>query len=188
VHRRERGERALRKTKGTVGGLIAPKAARRQDAKTGALPDQTRAPKPETEFPSTTLRWENVPEEMFTEAWNFSLEVSQYEDVTRRSRWHVGELKKVLHEIPSTGELDLVALRKARQALRSFSLITINTDTYEISMHPLVHAWAKDRLDGYFTTPSLGNIGIHSLPFHRQSIISRLLQQDPDTCRDVFGS
>jgi hypothetical protein len=51
----KRGERALRKTKWTVGVLIAPKAARRQDAKTGALPDRTRAPKPETEFPSTTL-------------------------------------------------------------------------------------------------------------------------------------
>jgi hypothetical protein len=39
-----------------AGEGIAPKAARRQDTKTGALPDQTGAPKPETEFSSTTLR------------------------------------------------------------------------------------------------------------------------------------
>jgi hypothetical protein len=53
---KEERDRALRKTKGTVGVLIAPKAARRQDAKAGALPDQTRAPKPETEFPATILQ------------------------------------------------------------------------------------------------------------------------------------
>ena len=59
----EERERVLRKTKGTVGVLIAPKAARRQDTKTGALPDQTGAPKPETDgMPREGHSWRSLAE------------------------------------------------------------------------------------------------------------------------------
>jgi tetratricopeptide (TPR) repeat protein len=111
------------------------------------------------------LHREGVPEELFTKAWNFGLEVvkkrkegnvedqeddeeddDKEDDVQMFSLWHVNRLRRVLHESTSPEELDLVALRKARQVLRSFSLIMINPETYDISMHPLVHAWAKDRL------------------------------------------
>ncbi len=92
---------------------------------------------------------EVVPEEMFVRAWNFALEIAEWGENDRigfPSLWHVNIIRKILHKIPSLQELDLVAFRQARQVLRSFSLITINPETDNMSMHPLVHKWAKDRL------------------------------------------
>ena len=44
---------------GDRGGSYSPK--KRPDAKTGALPDQTRESKPETDFPATTLQPKTHP-------------------------------------------------------------------------------------------------------------------------------
>lgn len=42
---------------------------------------------------------------------------------------------------------DILSLRQACNILTSLSIITINQNNKIISMHPLAHAWAKDRMD-----------------------------------------
>ncbi len=93
---------------------------------------------------------EKIPEELFIKAWAYSIKVMALKEdssISHASRWHVENLNKVLHARALTNQLDLIRLQKARQALLSFSLINFNQETKEISMHPLVHAWAKDRLE-----------------------------------------
>ena len=93
---------------------------------------------------------QDVPKEMFDRAWEQATAVSGGQSSDRIwafSMWHVTRARKLLRQLPATGELDQLSLAKARRALQLFSLITINPDTDSISMHPLVHAWAKDRLE-----------------------------------------
>jgi len=92
---------------------------------------------------------DNVPEEMFTKAWDYSRitnDLGSHERVSRLSTWHVFHLLRVVRQQTSSRELNLFALRKAGEVLRSFSLITINPEIGAISMHPLAHAWARGRL------------------------------------------
>jgi tetratricopeptide (TPR) repeat protein len=97
------------------------------------------------------LHRETVLEDMFTRAWEQSLDTNDFfndpEDTIRNlSQWHVDRVRRFLHPASSTKELDLISFRNARQVLLSFSLVNMHPDTYEISMHPLVHTWARDRL------------------------------------------
>lgn len=93
---------------------------------------------------------EGVSEDIFLRAWNTALETMNDDpgdDITRCSLWQVHHMQQLLrqaNECPD--ELDIIALRRARSALQSFSLIIVHPDTENISMHPLVHAWAKDRM------------------------------------------
>jgi tetratricopeptide (TPR) repeat protein len=92
---------------------------------------------------------EGVSEETFIRAWNYSLVVTKFfenDSIGQLSLWHVKNVRTVLHKKPTLQELDLLAFRQARQILRSFSLITVNPETNDISMHPLIHKWARDRL------------------------------------------
>jgi tetratricopeptide (TPR) repeat protein len=97
------------------------------------------------------LHREGVPEEVFTKAWDCSreyTETDQKDDVWLPSVWHAIHIRKVLrHYSSSPDELNIISLREARSALKSFSLITVHPDTGDISMHPLVHAWVRDRLE-----------------------------------------
>jgi len=97
------------------------------------------------------LHRDAVLEGLFTRAWKHSLNprriLNDPEDSIRHlCQWHVDHLRQFLHPVSSTEELDLLSFRNARQVLLSFSLINVHPDTYEISMHPLVHTWARDRL------------------------------------------
>ncbi|RDW64991.1 hypothetical protein BP6252_10642 [Coleophoma cylindrospora] len=84
------------------------------------------------------LHRESIPEEMFERAWKRSQSLSMHNlnDNGHFSGWNV-------EQFPN--QLDPIRLRKARNVLVSFSLVAVNEDE-SISMHPLVHAWAKDRL------------------------------------------
>lgn len=73
------------------------------------------------------FHYENVSEEIFTRAWLSSLQVLKEEesrDDMKLSKRHVKYLRETLHKAPQTEELDIIALRNARDALASFSLIT----------------------------------------------------------------
>lgn len=118
------------------------------------------------------LHREGVQEEMFTRAWTTARRTAEEEpndNIESCSQWHVNYMRKfLLNTQNSPRELDILSLRKARSVLHSFSLITVDPDSGDISMHPLVHAWAKDRLeadkrlDAWATTASILKLSIGS--------------------------
>ncbi len=92
---------------------------------------------------------EGVPQEIFVNSWIEAVELTQEEpcdDIDTCSSWHVIRMQRILRQMDSSAlELDILSLRKARSALQSFSLVYVSPESGDISMHPLVHAWAKDR-------------------------------------------
>jgi tetratricopeptide (TPR) repeat protein len=119
---------------------------------------------------------EGVTEEMFIKAWTKAIATTKEDpkdEIWLLSLWHVNHMRRILRQSSdSPKELDLLSLRKARGALQSFSLITIHQDTGDISMHPLVHAWAKDRLAAdaqniaWATAASILSLSIESFEYH----------------------
>ena len=96
------------------------------------------------------LHFDRVPELMFIQAWNYAQEIPTHDeeqpsqDITTLSHWHSSRLPGFMRH-SSSGKLDVLSLRLTADVLTSFSIITIN-ESHDISMHPLAHAWAKDRL------------------------------------------
>jgi tetratricopeptide (TPR) repeat protein len=96
------------------------------------------------------LHFDRVPELMFIQAWNYAQEIPTHgeeqpsQNISTLSHWHSSRLPGFMRHSPS-GELDVLSLRLTADVLTSFSIITINK-SHDISMHPLAHAWAKDRL------------------------------------------
>ncbi|KAF2625473.1 hypothetical protein BU25DRAFT_473452 [Macroventuria anomochaeta] len=100
-----------------------------------------------------------LPLEAFEDAWRRAcrvLEASSAEkDGTDKSdkmgelgRWHVAQLPDFIDT--EADEWDDYRLKKARARLVSLSLVTMHTlgdGSGGLSMHPLAHAWAKDRLE-----------------------------------------
>ncbi|KAI9889263.1 MAG: hypothetical protein M1814_005638 [Vezdaea aestivalis] len=97
---------------------------------------------------------ENLPIAIFERAFaqKKTVEVQQDEgeaepDLWKLSKWHLAHLPRFLRETSSDTE-QLLLVRQACQVLASSSLVTISEDIQGtfLSMHPLTHAWAKDRL------------------------------------------
>lgn len=88
-----------------------------------------------------------VAEEFFTKAWKTALvtiDEDPEDDIRLCALWHVNQMRRLLRQTnESPRELDLLALRQARHALKSFSLITLNPDNQDMSMHPLVPRMGK---------------------------------------------
>ena len=84
------------------------------------------------------LHFDDMSEDIFEEAWK---NLQQYEILD----WILSNQLRILREDIS-GEWDPYPIREATTLLSSFSLISIDGPANRISMHPLVHAWAKDRL------------------------------------------
>ncbi|KAF4633956.1 hypothetical protein G7Y89_g4154 [Cudoniella acicularis] len=134
---------------------------------------------------------DNIPEETFTRAWSYSHEVSDWGphgSVKTLSPWHVHHIRKVLRPQTSSQALDLFALGKARQVLRSFSLITLEPETGAISMHPLAHAWTRDRLqsdeqiDAWAATSSILALSMKGYNSYDDYIINIRLQSHFKFC------
>jgi tetratricopeptide (TPR) repeat protein len=92
-----------------------------------------------------------LPLPLFEAAWRSAQTISPSkagtDDTDRLTPWHASRL-------PSFIQIDIdiwdsFRLIEAIHLLKSFSLVS--TDTYNgflsVSMHPLIHAWARDRLD-----------------------------------------
>ncbi|KAI4161334.1 MAG: hypothetical protein LQ342_005001 [Letrouitia transgressa] len=84
------------------------------------------------------LHYEGISEEIFFRAW-YTLRNH------RQSGWILSHLPEIVLRL-SNQEWDTDTLRAAVLVLLSFSLINRDKDNL-ISMHPLVHAWVRDRLD-----------------------------------------
>lgn len=83
------------------------------------------------------LHHDGISEEMFHRAWKHMWS-------GECSRWMILHQSEILHRQTSQ-EWDVEPLRKALSLLLSFSLINRDKN-HLISIHPLVHTWARDRL------------------------------------------
>ena len=83
------------------------------------------------------LHYEGISEEIFRRAWT-SLWNETHSDWTKKHQFRI-----LLRQ--SSTEWDPQALRKALSILSSFSLISRDKNGL-VSMHPLIHDWARDRL------------------------------------------
>lgn len=95
----------------------------------------------------------DIGEDIFTRAWAYGENIKQRgginpdpyfepDDIASLSMWHYETA------MPYTWTLstDLGPFRKARSCLHELSLISCDEDTHTISMHPLLHEWARERL------------------------------------------
>ncbi|KFY44540.1 hypothetical protein V495_03407 [Pseudogymnoascus sp. VKM F-4514 (FW-929)] len=99
------------------------------------------------------LYFTGIPEAMFTRAWEQAQTIPdksfQPDDIGHLSPWHVSNLPKALQRFASDDGVDglIDSLQEVFGVLRSFAIVTIHPDTKDVSMHPLAHAWARDRLN-----------------------------------------
>jgi tetratricopeptide (TPR) repeat protein len=90
-----------------------------------------------------------LPLSIFEAAWKGAQEISlstiEDDDVSNLSAWHVSQLVSLIQT--DANEWDPFRVIQASHLLKSLSLIFEDTqdDLTSISMHPLTHAWAKDR-------------------------------------------
>ena len=80
---------------------------------------------------------DNIPEEVFERAWNNTRNINPLPK-NLASLFYIPE--------KDGSEWNPAAIREAAVLLASFSLIKLDLIHRSMSMHPLVHAWARDRL------------------------------------------
>ena len=90
----------------------------------------------------SVLHMDNIPVEILERAWEkWKIESSD----GKLSDWTKSHQPRVLCQ-DYAGDWDPLPVREAVLLLSSFSLIHINDSSHRISLHPLVHAWIRDRL------------------------------------------
>ncbi|OAL42667.1 hypothetical protein IQ07DRAFT_669031, partial [Pyrenochaeta sp. DS3sAY3a] len=92
-----------------------------------------------------------LPLEVFADAWQGTVQAREIEitgshDVDTVGHWHVSQIPEFMEG--QANEWDDYRLRKASALLTSLSLVTryASGGLDGLSMHPLAHAWARDRL------------------------------------------
>ncbi len=90
----------------------------------------------------SVLHMDNIPVEILERAWKqWKIESSG----GKLTDWTKSHQPRVLCQ-DYAGDWDPLPVREAVLLLSSFSLIHINDSSHHISLHPLVHAWVRDRL------------------------------------------
>lgn len=93
------------------------------------------------------LHFSLLPTQIFEEAWRRSRFILQTDgsdtrDIDVAGLWHVSRLPKFVNV--DSEEWETFRLMEAASLLTSLSLVT-KDGSFGLSMHPLAHAWAKDR-------------------------------------------
>lgn len=100
------------------------------------------------------MHFSDFPEEAFEEAWKNSKDEDVVIPGTRPSHerriylldlWHRSNLPAFMRPNLYNKKLDMISLRKARAQLASLSLINIDPSKGMTRIHPVTHAWSKDR-------------------------------------------
>ena len=81
--------------------------------------------------------FDSISEKLFAIAWKHNRLKNSYE--------RYSDLSCLID--CKTDIWDSTSFRQARQTLASFSLISVDARTQHISMHPLVHVWARNRIE-----------------------------------------
>ena len=101
------------------------------------------------------MHFSDFPEEAFQEAWKNSknkdlvmshLQPSDEKMIYWLDKWHRSNLPTFMRQNLYDDELDMISLRTARAKLASLSLINIDMSNGITRVHPVTHAWSRDRL------------------------------------------
>ena len=74
------------------------------------------------------------------------LSSSKEKSIRKLDPWHRSHLPDFMRPNLKNNELDMISLRRARAQLASLSLINIETSNGMTRIHPVTHAWSRDRL------------------------------------------
>lgn len=103
------------------------------------------------------MHFSEFPEEAFVEAWKISKDKKIVKNDHRKSGekeigmldpWHRSNLPTFMRQNLDGNELDIISLRNARNQLESLSLISVDRSNFMTRLHPVTHAWSRDRLIG----------------------------------------
>lgn len=100
------------------------------------------------------MHFSDFSEEIFQEAWKNSKDKKLVkslgqpgnEKIYNLSSWHTSNFPPFMRQNFRTSELDIISLRTARAKLASLSLIHIDIPNGITRIHPVTHAWSRDRL------------------------------------------
>ena len=97
------------------------------------------------------MHFSDFPESAFEEAWKNSRNKNLVKSNVRLSDekkiyLHRSNLPTFMRQTLYNNELDMISLRKARDQLASLSLINIDPFKGITRIHPVTHAWSRDRL------------------------------------------
>ena len=103
------------------------------------------------------MHFSDFPEEAFVESWKNSndenvvtthLGPSGEKSIEMLDPWHRSNLPTFMRQNLDGNELDIISLRNARNQLESLSLINVDRSNFMTRLHPVTHAWSRDRLIG----------------------------------------
>ena len=130
------------------------------------------------------MHFSDFPEEAFQEAWKNSKDKKAVKSHLRPGNekmihwldpWHRSNLPAFMRQTHHDNELDVISLRTARAKLASLSLISIDTSNGITRIHPVTHAWSRDRLKNPESASTwLSALAMLSLSFPRFSSINPL--------------
>ena len=101
------------------------------------------------------MHFSGFPEEVFVKAWKNSnnknvviscQQTSGEKRINKLDPWHRSNLPTFMRKNLDGDELDIISLRKARNQLESLSLINVDKFDSTTRLHPVTHAWSRDRL------------------------------------------
>ena len=103
------------------------------------------------------MHFSDFPEEAFVQAWRNSKDEtifttdqrpSDEQSIWMLNPWHRSNLPTFMRLNLDGNELDIISLRNARTQLESLSLINVDRSKFMTRLHPVTHAWSRDRLKG----------------------------------------
>ena len=102
------------------------------------------------------MHFSDFPEEAFVDAWKSSNDKevvatqrkNDEKDIEMLDPWHRANLPTFMRQYHDGNELDIISLRNARNELESLSLINVDRSNFMTRLHPVTHAWSRDRLKG----------------------------------------
>lgn len=125
------------------------------------------------------IHFSDFPEEAFHEAWKNSydknvimshLRPGKEKLIYKLDSWHRSNLPAFMRQKVCSNELNIISLRTARAKLASLSLINIDTPNGITRIHPVTHAWSRDRLkDPESAETWLSALAMLSLSFRKLS-------------------
>jgi tetratricopeptide (TPR) repeat protein len=97
------------------------------------------------------MHHQDISEEIFARAWEYEEKILRKyrntgEDgkITHLTAWHVTHCRSIFSSLPTRERIHL--FRKARALLGRLSLVNIEQSEKRMSLHLLVHKWARDRV------------------------------------------
>ena len=150
------------------------------------------------------IHFSDWPEEAFVEAWKNSNDKKVVSSHQRRSGekhidkldlWHRSNLPSFMRQNLDGDEIDIISLRKARNQLESLSLINVDRSSFMTRLHPVTHAWSRDRLRGSKSEAAwLNALAVLPLllrPNYSHHLLSQTLQSHVESmakCPSYYGN